>query len=120
MDKRDRPPRWLGILLVAIVVLIVAAVITASIVQRPAPPGTAILGQALPEDHPPGPCYQCHKGMSTGQEVYGHRVPEDHPADRCSQCHEGAGEPAIAQPGMRQPGHHRCRARVRQLGSHVE
>jgi len=90
-------------MLVALVILIVAVVITASVVQRPAPAGTAIVGQALPDNHPPGPCYQCHKGMSTGQEIYGRRLPEDHPAERCSQCHEGAIEPAIAQPGVPGP-----------------
>jgi cytochrome c553 len=102
MGEKGRSPRWLSILLVAIVVLIVAAVIAVSIVQRPAPPGAAILGKALPENHPPGPCYRCHKGMGTGQEVHGRTLPEDHPADRCAPCHEGSDEPAIAQPGTPQ------------------
>ncbi len=103
MDERDRSPRWLAIVLVVVVIVVVAAVITASVMRRPAPAGTAILGKSLPEDHPPGPCYECHRGMSTGQEIYGQKLPEDHPAERCSQCHEGAGEPAIVQPGMPQP-----------------
>ena len=100
MDENERSPRWLGIVLGVIVVVIVAAVIVASVMQRPAPPGAAILGKPLPGDHPPGPCYKCHRGMGTGQEIYGNRLPEDHPADKCSQCHEGAGEPTIAQPGI--------------------
>ena len=98
MDENESLPRWLGIVLVGIVVVIVAAVITASVLQRPAPPGTAILNQPLPEDHPPGLCYECHRGMGTGQDIYGHRLPEEHPSEKCSQCHEGAGEPVIAQP----------------------
>lgn len=103
MDEKGRPPRWLGIVLAALVVVVVAAVIAASVMQRPAPAGTAILGKPLPEDHPPGPCYQCHRGMSTGQEIYSQRLPEDHPAERCSECHEGAGEPTIVGPGMPPP-----------------
>jgi hypothetical protein len=100
MEEENRFPRWAGIALVALVIVIVAIIITASVMQRPAPPGTAIVGQALPEDHPPGPCYQCHEGMSTGQEIDGRKLPEDHPTERCSQCHEGATQPATVEPGV--------------------
>lgn len=103
MSENERSPRWLGAILLVVVVAIVAAVIAASVMQRPAPPGEAIVNQPLPDNHPPGPCYECHRGMGTGQEIYGNRLPEGHPSERCSQCHEGAGEPTIAKPGIPEP-----------------
>jgi len=97
--KEQGHSRAFAWLLLGLVVLVIVIVAVVSLLQRPAPPGTEIVNQALPANHPGGPCYQCHEGMATGAEIQSKRLPDQHPAERCSQCHKGYG----ADPDRREP-----------------
>jgi len=98
MREEGRNPA-LGWILLAVGIVVVLLIIAASVLQRPAPPGAKIVNEPLPADHPVGPCYECHKGMATGEQIQSKRVPEPHPAEKCSECHEGY----LADPGSSQP-----------------
>ncbi|MGQ9733256.1 MAG: hypothetical protein ACUVX8_18515 [Candidatus Zipacnadales bacterium] len=88
--------RWLPIVLLTIAIV---AIVVASLLQRPAPSGVEIVGKAVPHNHPPGACYNCHGGMPPATAITGKRLPQRHPSKDCSQCHEGY----RADPGLSQP-----------------
>jgi len=87
--ETDKRRRTLGYLLLLFPTILVGGIIAASFLQHRAPAGKQIMGKALPEKHPAGPCYQCHEGMATGEAIQGKDTPADHPAEDCAQCHEG-------------------------------
>jgi hypothetical protein len=98
--KRPRPRAWF---LLVPAVIVVGLIVASSFFERPAPPGEQIVNQVLPDKHPTGPCYGCHKGMATAEQLQGRPVPSPHPSEHCDQCHEGlagdAREPSASPAG---------------------
>ncbi|MBM3498487.1 MAG: hypothetical protein FJX74_07420 [Armatimonadetes bacterium] len=82
--KTIRP--WMLILPAGV---LVGLFVTAAVLQHAPPPGVEIMGQELPDRHPEGPCFECHRGMARAAELRGRELPEAHPPDRCAECHEG-------------------------------
>lgn len=83
---RRRRAAWA---LIGLAGMVVIALVLLSVRQQPAPNALEILGQPVPADHPIGPCYECHKGMSKWSQIEGRATPDGHPSLSCAQCHEG-------------------------------
>ena len=90
--KRSRTP-WLA----ALVAAVLLALMTLSLVQRIAPPGTDIVGAPPPTDHHTEACYQCHKGIQPAREVADREIPAGHPEGGCADCHEGYVDPTDSE-----------------------
>ncbi len=88
MAGNPRRRRLLGWLLLVAGLVVITVFVAATLLQKPAPRGTEIVGKTAPPNHWTDACFACHRGMPLGAALAGKEPPATHPTEGCANCHQ--------------------------------